>query len=101
MPYKDREQRREYDKRYKRRQRAQGWTKKRFDRCPTAPATEITEGVCDLFNEIVTETQNADESSLKLEAKLRIKLRAVEIGLRLIETTNLAQRIVALEEESK
>jgi len=100
MPYTNLEQRREYDKRYKRRQRAEGWTKKRFDRCPT-PATEITEGVCDLFNEIVTETQNADESSLKLEAKLRIKLRAVEIGLRLIETTNLAQRIVALEEESK
>jgi hypothetical protein len=100
MPYKDREQRREYDKRYKRRQRAEGLTKKRFDRCPT-PATEITEGVCDLFNEIVTETQNADDSALKLEAKLRIKLRAVEIGLRLIETTNLEQRIAALEEQSK
>jgi hypothetical protein len=100
MPYTNLEQRREYDKRYKRRQRAEGWTKKRFDRCPT-PATEITEGVCDLFNEIVTETQNADDSSLKLETKLRIKLRAVEIGLRLIETTNLAQRIAALEEQSK
>ncbi len=100
MPYTNLEQRREYDKRYKQKQRAQGWTKKRFDTCPTPP-TEITEGVCDLFNEIVTETQNADESSLKLETKLRIKLRAVEIGLRLIETTNLAQRIAVLEEQSK
>jgi hypothetical protein len=95
MPYTDLEQRREYDKRYKQRQRAEGWTKKRFDKCLT-PATEITEGVCDLFNEIVTETQNADDASLKLEAKLRIKLRAVEIGLRLIETTNHEQRIAAL-----
>jgi hypothetical protein len=67
MPYTDLEQRREYDKRYKRRQRAQGWTEKRFDTCLTAPATEITEGVCDLFNEIVTETQNASSATtLKL-----------------------------------
>jgi len=100
MPYTNLEQRRKYDKRYKQKQRAQGWTKKRFDTCLT-PTTEITEGVCDLFNEIVTETQNADESSLKLETKLRIKLRAVEIGLRLIETTNHEQRIAALEEQSK
>jgi hypothetical protein len=67
MSYTDPKMRREYDAAYKQRQRAQGWTKKRFDKCLTAPATEITEGVCDLFNEIVTETQNASSATtLKL-----------------------------------
>ena len=100
MPYKDREQRREYDAAYKRRQRAQGRTKKGVDRRLTAPEIEMTKDVCDLYKEIIAEAQNADVSSLTLEAKLRIKLRAVEIGLRLIETTNHGQRIAALEEQT-
>ena len=99
MPYKDREQRRKYDAAYKRRQRAQGRTKKGVDRRLTAPEIEMTKDVCDLYKEIIAEAQSADVSSLTLEAKLRIKLRAVEIGLRLIETTNLGQRIAALEEQ--
>ena len=44
--------------------------------------------------------RNADSSSLELEPKLRIKLRAVEIGLRVIEITDHEQRIAALEEQS-
>ena len=54
-----------------------------------------------LFNEVVAEARTADGSSLGLEAKLRIKLRAVEIGLRVIEITNHELRIAALEEQSK
>jgi hypothetical protein len=100
MPYKDPEQRREYDAAYKRRQRAEGQTKKRTDNRLTRPGIEITNHVCNLYKEIVAETQNADASSLTLEAKLRIKLRAVEIGLRLIEATNHEQRISALEEQA-
>jgi len=101
MPYKDRQRRRQYDADYKRKLRAQGWTKKRIDKCLTAAEIAITKNVHNLFNEIVAETQNANDSSLTLEAKLRIKLRAVEIGLRLIEATNHEQRIAALEEQSK
>jgi hypothetical protein len=48
----------------------------------------------------LTEARTADGSSLALEAKLRIKLRAVEIGLRVIELTNHEQRIAALEEKN-
>jgi hypothetical protein len=44
--------------------------------------------------------RTADASELGLEAKLRIKLRAVEIGLRLVELTNHEQRIAALEEKN-
>ena len=101
MPYKDLEQRREYDAAYKRRQRAQGWTKKGIDRRLTPPEIEIPKTSAIYSTEIVADAQNADDSSLTLEAKLRIKLRAVEIGLRFIETTNLAQRIAALEEQAK
>jgi hypothetical protein len=54
-----------------------------------------------LFNEIVAEVQNADGSSLQLELTMRIKLRAVEIGHRVIEVTNHEQRIAALEEQSQ
>jgi hypothetical protein len=57
--------------------------------------------VCDLFNEAVAEVRTTDDSSLQLEAKLRIKLRAVEIGLRVIEIRNREGRITALEEQSK
>jgi hypothetical protein len=46
-----------------------------------------------LVNEVVDEARNADGPSLPLEAKLRIKLRAVEIGLRVIEITNHERRM--------
>jgi hypothetical protein len=100
MPYADPERRREYNKAYKRRQRAEGLTKKSIDTRLTAPEIKTAEDVRGLFNEAVTEVRNAG-SSLELEAKLRIKLRAVEIGLRVIDITNHEQRIAALEEQSK
>lgn len=101
MPFADPARRREYDAARKRRQRAQGWTKKRMDTRLTPAEIETTEDLRGLFDEAVAEVRNADDSSLKLEAKVRIKLRAVEIGLRLIEITNHEQRIVALEEKSQ
>jgi uncharacterized coiled-coil protein SlyX len=66
----------------------------------TALEIKTAEDLRGLFNEVVTEARTADGSSLALEAKLRIKLRAVEIGLRVIELTNHEQRIAALEEKS-
>jgi len=69
--------------------------------CLTPAAIEMTEAVHGLFDEAVEEVRNADGSALGLEAKLRIKLRAVEIGLRLIEITNHEQRLAALEEQSQ
>ena len=101
MPYADPERRREYNKTYKRMQRAQGLTKKSIDTRLTALEIETAEDLRGLYNEVVTEARNADGSALGLEAKLRIKLRAVEIGLRVIEITNHEQRISALEEQSK
>jgi hypothetical protein len=100
MPYKDITQRREYDKAYKQKQRAEGLTKKGMDTRLTAIEIETAEDLRDLFNEVVAEVRNADSSSLDLEPKLRIKLRAVEIGLRVIEITDHEQRIAALEEQS-
>ena len=100
MPYADPERRREYNKAYKRRQRAEGLTKKSIDTRLTAPEIKTAEDVRGLFNEAVTEVRNAG-SSLELEAKLRIKLRAVEIGLRVIDITNHEQQIAALEKQSK
>ncbi len=99
MPYSDLARRRAYDTAYKRRRRTEGWTKKRMDTRLTPVEIETTEDLRGLFNEVVADVQNADDSSLKLEAKLRIKLRAVEIGLRVIEISNHEQRIAALEEQ--
>lgn len=100
MPYKDRARRREYDKAYKRKQRGKGLTKKGIDTRLSDTEIETAEDIRDLYNEAVTELRNADSSSLELEPKLRIKLRAVEIGLRVIEITDHEQRITALEEKS-
>jgi ribosome-binding protein aMBF1 (putative translation factor) len=101
MPYADPQRRRAYDAARKRRKRAQGWTKKRADMRLTALEIKNAEDLSDLYNEVVEEARNADGSSLQLEAKLRIKLRAVEIGLRVIEITSHEQRIAALEERSR
>jgi hypothetical protein len=100
MPYTDPERRREYDAAYKRKQRAQGLTKKGVDLRLTALELKTAEDCCGLINEVVDEARNADGSSIGLEAKLRIKLRAVEIGLRVIEITNHDRRLAALEELS-
>jgi hypothetical protein len=101
MPFADPQRRREYDKERKQKQRAQGRTKKRLDTRLTPAEIETAKDIQGLFNEVVAEARTADHSSLGLEAKLRIKLRAVEIGLRVIEITNHEQRIAALEEQSK
>jgi ribosome-binding protein aMBF1 (putative translation factor) len=101
MPYADPKKRREYDKARKQRQRSQGRTKKGLDNRLTALEIKNAEDLCGLINEVVAEARDADGASLELAAKLRIKLRAVEIGLRVIEITNHEQRIAALEEQSK
>ena len=98
MPYKDQQRRREYDRAYKQRQRAAGLTRKRLDMRLTTAEIRTAEDLSDLFNEVVAEVRNADSASLGLEAKLRITLRAVEIGMRVVEITNHEQRIAALEE---
>ena len=101
MPYANAERRREYNKAYKRTQRAQGLTKKSIDTRLTPLKLTTAEDLRGLVNEVVEEARNANGSSLTLEAKLRIKLRAIEIGLRVIEITNHEQRIAALEEQCK
>jgi hypothetical protein len=73
---------------------------KKDDTRLTALEIETAEDPRDPFNEVVTEVQNADGSSLQLEAKLRIKPQVVEIGLRVIEFSNHEQRIAALEEKN-
>ncbi len=101
MPYADPARRRAYDAARKRRQQVSGWTKKRLDTRPTALQIETARDVCDLFNEAMAEVRTTNNSSLQPEAKLRIKLRAVELGLRVVEITNHERRIAALEEQSK
>ncbi len=98
MPYKDTQRRRDYDRAYKQQKRAAGLTKKRLDMRLTTAEIKTAADLSDLFNEVVAEVRNADSASLGLEAKLRITLRAVEIGLRVVETMNHEQRIAALEE---
>ena len=97
MPYKDPKRRREYDKAYKCKQRAEGLKKKGIDKRLTTVDIKTDEDLRALFNEIIAEIHNADNSMLDLEPRLRIKLRAVEIGLRVIEITDHEQRIAALE----
>jgi curved DNA-binding protein CbpA len=80
MPYKDPKRRREYDKAYKRKQRGEGLKKRGLDTRLTAFEIKTAEDLRALFNEIIAEVRNADSSVLELEPKLRIKLRAVEIG---------------------
>ena len=101
MPYANAERRREYNKAYKRMQRAQGLTKKSIDTRLTPLKLKTAEDLRGLVNEVVEEARNADASSLTLEAKLRIKLRAIEIGLRVIEIRNHEGRIAALEEKAQ
>jgi hypothetical protein len=48
--------------------------------------------------QVWAEANDADNASLKPETRLRIQLRVVEIGLRLVETTDLERRVTALEE---
>ncbi len=98
MPYKDETQRREYDKAYKRKRRSESWTKKGLDKRLTEAQVETATDLRDLLSEVVAETRDADVSLLGLETKLRIKLRAVEIGLRVIEITDHERRIATLEE---
>ncbi len=98
MPYKDADRRREYDKAYKRQQRAAGLTKKRLDTRLTSAEIKTAQDIGDLYNEVVETVRYADSTSLSLEAKLQITLRAVEIGMRVIEITSHEQRIAALEE---
>ncbi|MGA7075347.1 MAG: hypothetical protein WBZ42_02200 [Halobacteriota archaeon] len=98
MPYRDETRRREYDKAYKRKRRSESWTKKGLDKRLTEVEIATAEDLCDLLNEVVAETREADSASLNIETKLRIKLRAVEIGLRVIEVTDHERRIAVLEE---
>ena len=91
MPYADPESDPEYDKAYQQKQRAHGWTKKRLDTRLTALEIKTAEDLRGLINEVVAEARNADGASLELAAKLRIKLRALEIGFRVIEITNHEQ----------
>ncbi len=97
MPYRDLQQRREYDKTYKRRQRARGWTEKRLDKCPTEGKFENSDDFRSKLDQIWAGTEDA---SLKPETRLRIQLRIVEVGLRLIESTDSERRITALEERA-
>ncbi|MGA7075992.1 MAG: hypothetical protein WBZ42_05540 [Halobacteriota archaeon] len=97
MPYKDETRRREYDKAYKLKRRSEGWTKKGIDKRLTEIEVETAKDLRDLLNEVIAETR--DSTSLDVEKKLRIKLRAVEIGLRVIEVTDHERRIAALEEK--
>lgn len=99
MPYKDSARRRDYDKAYKRRQRAQGLTKKWVDNRLTEARFETAEDLRGMLKEVWAETRSADGQSLRLEAKLRLKLRAVEIGMRVVEITDHERRLAALEEE--
>ena len=78
-----------------------GIDEKSIDTRLTPLKLKTAEDLRGLVNEVVEEARNADASSLTLEAKLRIKLRAIEIGLRVIEIRNHEQRIAALEEQSK
>ena len=78
MPYSDPARRRAHDAVYKRRRRTEGWTKKRIDTRLTPAEIETAHNLRGLFNEVIAEVQNADDSSLQLEAKLKIKLWAVD-----------------------
>lgn len=84
MTYRDPERRRAYDA-DKRKQRARVLTKKGIETRLTALEIGTAEDVRGQVNEVAAEVQSADGSSLELEAKLTIKMRAVEIGLRVIE----------------
>ncbi len=96
MPYADATRRREYDKAYKQKRRSQGLTKKRVDNRLTEARFATAEDFRGKLDEIWAETR--DVASLKPETRLRIQLRVVEVGLRLIETTDYERRIAALEE---
>ena len=100
MPYKDSAQRRAYDKAYKKKRRSQGRTKKWLDNRLTENEVATAEDLRDLLNEVIAEARDADDTSLALETALRIKLRAVEVGLRVIEITDHERRIAALEDHA-
>jgi hypothetical protein len=100
MHYANPARRRAYASASKRTRLARGWTKIRIDTRLTALENETAEDPRGPFNAAVTEVQNADSSSLRLEATSRIKLRAVQISRRIIEVSNHEQRIAALKEKN-
>ena len=100
MPFKDHGRRRAYDKAYKRRSRARGRTEKGLDTRLTEAERVTAEDLRGMLREIWAEARDADGASLKPETRLRIQLRVVEVGLRLVETTDLKRRVAALEEEA-
>ncbi len=97
MPYANAHRRREYDKDYKRRQRARGWTEKRLDKCLTEGKFETPDDIHAMLSQIWADTNDVKNASLKPETRLRIQLRVVEVSLRLIESTDCERRITALE----
>ena len=79
MPYADPARRRAHDVARKRRQRAQGWTKKRMDTRLTPAEIETTEDLGDLCDEVVEELRNADGSALELETHLPFTIATIRI----------------------
>ena len=93
MPFKDPVKRREYQRNYNNKRRG-GLPKNLVTR---TTRIETAHDVSDLPNRVV-DTIEMEGDALELEAWGRILLRAVDVGLKIVEVTDIEKRLIALEE---
>lgn len=95
MPYKDPEKRREYQRQYQKE-----YNKKRrgglIKNLANPQTLETAEDLRELLQHVVT-VVSTSQGDLELEAWARILLKAVEVGIKIVEITDLEERLRALE----
>lgn len=92
MPYKDVKKQRQYQREYNKKRR--GGINKNIATAQTR--IETAEDLRLLLQNVVDVISNSKDE-LELEAWARILLKAVEVGLKLVEVTDLEKRLTALE----
>jgi ABC-type amino acid transport substrate-binding protein len=92
MPYKDPERKRQYQREYNRKRRG-GLSKNAASRETCIKTAEDLR----LLLEDVVETVRKLRDELELDAWARILLKAIDVGIKIIEVTDIEQRLTALE----
>ena len=95
LPYKDPEQKRQYQREYNKKRR--GALSKNIASNETR--IETAEDLRLLLQEIVGTVRNS-RGELDLESWARVLIKACEVGIKIIEVTNLEARLSALERVS-
>jgi hypothetical protein len=95
MPYKNPEKQRQYQREYNKKRRG-GLIKK----TATHKTRVMTAEDLRVLLEEVVETVRQARDDLELEAWARILLKGIEVGIKIVEVTDIDRRLTALEERA-